>query len=489
MSAASESVTADQPFGVAASAAAIRGGETSAERLAREVLARCRRHRHLNALISQDAEALIAAAQAADRRLASGAAVGPLHGVPILIKDNIDVAGYPTTAGTPGLCGIYPRQHASAVQWLSDAGALVAGKANLHELAVGGTSHNPHFGRVVNPWRPELVAGGSSGGSAVAVAARLVPAALGTDTNGSVRGPCSLQGIAGFRPSFSRYAYGGTFPSTPTRDAIGTMALTVADLVLLDQVLSGERGGALEVSLHGLRLGRPGGRFHDVMDERTASVFASAAAILERAGAEVIPTELPGLHELAAKTAWPISAWEVVRDAPDFLASRTSPVTMQHVIARISSPTVRQRFNPLAADRVALENAWRNAMQIHRPRLQQMLADHFVQHRLDAMIFPTTPFPAVAVDDDDADITVNGRRLRQGFGYLIQNTVYQSAAGIPSLTVPAGLTADGLPVGLSFDGPLGSDRRLLAIGAAFEQARGEFPAPPLAAAGDRPCGA
>jgi mandelamide amidase len=484
MSAASDSVTAGQPSGVVASAAAIRGGRTSAECLAREVLARCRRHRHLNALISQDAEALIAAAQAADRRLASGAAVGPLHGVPILIKDNIDVAGYPTTAGTPGLCGIYPRQHAPAVQWLLDAGALVAGKANLHELAVGGTSHNGHFGRVVNPWRQELVAGGSSGGSAVAVAARLVPAALGTDTNGSVRGPCSFQGIAGFRPSFGWYAYGGTFPATPTRDAIGPMAASVTDLALLDQVLSGEKHDLPVVSLRNLRLGRPGGRFYEVIDERTATVFTRAVALLEQAGAVVVPTELPGLHDLAAKTAWPISAWEVVRETPAFLASRTGTVTIEDIFARISSATVRERFNPLTADHVRLESAWRHAMQTDRPRLQQMLADHFTQHRLDAMIFPTTPFPAVAASDDNADIAIDGQRLKHGFGYLIQNTVYQSAAGIPSLTVPAGLTADGLPVALNFDGPIGSDRRLLAIGATFEQARGAFPAPPLAATGD-----
>jgi mandelamide amidase len=120
-------------------------------------------------------------------------------------------------------------------------------------------------------------------------------------------------------------------------------------------------------------------------------------------------------------------------------------------------------------------------MHVHRPRLQQLLADHFAQHRLDALIFPTTPFPAVAVTNDMADIVIDGRRLPQGFGYLIQNTVYQSASGIPSLTVPAGLTADGLPVGLNFDGPMGTDRRLLAIGLAFEELRGAFPAPPRCA--------
>jgi mandelamide amidase len=489
MGASSEPSSSDIAFGVIALAAAIRTGRTTCELVAQQVLDRCDAHRELNALISQDPEALLRSARAADAHLRSGLPAGPLHGVPILIKDNIDVAGYPTSAGTPGLAGVYPREHAPLVKWLIDAGALIAGKANLHELAVGGTSHNDHFGRVINPWRSELVAGGSSGGSAVAVAARLVPAALGTDTNGSVRGPCSFQGIAGFRPSFARYAYGGTFPATPTRDAIGPMAATVADLVLLDQVLSGERDQAPAVSLRGLRLGKPGGRFHEVMDSRTADVFAQAVSLLERAGAEVIPTELPGLHELAAKTAWPISAWEVVREVSAFLSTRTTTVSIEEVVAKIASPVVRERFNPLATDANQLERAWREAMHAHRPRLQQLLADHFAQHRLDALIFPTTPFPAVAVANDLADLVINGRHLPQGFGYLIQNTVYQSASGIPSLTVPAGLTVDGLPVGLNFDGPMGTDRRLLAIGLAFEELRGPFPAPARCASASLTSGA
>jgi mandelamide amidase len=468
----------DVPFTAAALAAAIRERRFSAEALSREVLDRCQRMQHLRAVISQDAGQLLAAARAADAALAAGAAVGPLHGVPILIKDNIDATGYPTSAGTPGLEGVHPRADAPAVTRLREAGALVAGKANLHELAVGGTSHNTHFGDVVNPWRAGLIAGGSSGGSAVAVAARLVPAALGTDTNGSVRGPCALQGIAGLRPSLGRYPHGGMFPSSPTRDAIGTLASEVADLVLLDQVLSGDTYELPDLRLRGLRLGQPGGKFCEVMDARTAAVFADALALLRREGAIIVSADIPGLHELAARAAWPISAYEVVEAVPDFLAGRRSPLTIEDIVAKIASPVVRQRFNPPAADRTQLEARYREAMQVHRPQLQRLLVDHFAEHRLDALIFPTTPFPAVAVDDDTADVTIDGRTWKGGFGHAIRNTVYQSAAGIPSLTVPAGLTSDGLPVGLSFDGLHGADARLLAIALAFERARGPFPLPP-----------
>lgn len=470
----------DLPFTVTALAAAIRTRRISAHALAQDILMRCKRQSQLQALIAQDAEAFLAAAHAADRKLAAGQRTGPLHGVPILVKDNIDVVGYPTTAGTPGLDGIFPQRSAPVVQRLLDAGALIAGKANLHELAVGGTSDNRYFGRVVNPWRPELVAGGSSGGCAVAVAARLVPAALGTDTNGSVRGPSALQGIAGFRPSFGRYPYGGTFPGTPTRDSAGPMATTVRDLILLDEVLTGARGDCCEVSLAGLRLGRPGASFFEATDERTQQVFEEAIHLIEAAGGLIIPVELPGLHELAAQVAWPISSYEVVSSVPAFLAGRAPTVTIEAIMEKIASPLVRQRFNPLAADITALERAAQEAMRGHRPRLQRLLAGCFARNRLDALVFPTTPFPAVEVCEDTADIISNGRRVPQGFGRLIHNTVYQSAAGIPSLTVPAGLTVDGLPVGLNFDAPAGADRRLLAIGLAFENLRGVFPSPTTA---------
>jgi len=466
-------------FTLIALAAAIAHGELTAETVADEMLQRCASGRRLNTLIAQDADFVLAAAREADQKRASGAALGPLHGVPVLIKDNIDVLGYATTAGTPGLAGIHPPANAPVVQRLLDAGAIVAGKSNLHELAVGGTSQNDHFGYVLNPWRADVVAGGSSGGSAVAVAARLVPAALGTDTNGSVRGPCAMNGIAGLRPSFGRYPYGGTFPGTPTRDSVGGMTPDIADLALLDAVIAGEPvDEPRAVSLRGLRLGRPGGEYHRVLDRRTERVMEEAVRMLRDAGAEIVAVDLPGMHALATRVAWPLSAYEVVALTPKLLAGRKPAITIEEIVAAIASSAVRERFNPPASDLPKLERAWREALDVHRPRLQAMLAAYFADNRLDALIFPTTPFPALAVPHDVADVMINGEPVKLGFGYLIHNTVYQSASGIPSLTVPAGLTTDGLPVGISFDGPLGSDRRLLAIGAAFERVRGPFPAPP-----------
>lgn len=467
-------------FSMTALARALARGDFSAEMFARFVLTRCERHRDLHALIAQDAGQLVAAARAVDRRRAAGAALGALHGVPVLVKDNIDAVGYATTAGTPGLAGVFPDRNAPVVQRLLDAGALVAGKANLHELAVGATSRNEHFGQVVNPWNRNVIAGGSSGGSAVAVAARMVPGAIGTDTNGSVRGPCSLNGIAGFRPSFRRYPYGGIIPSTSTRDSVGGMATTVADLALLDAVLAGEPVQSLAATdLRGVRLGRPGGEFIAGVDARTARVMDEAVARLRDAGATIVAVELPGLHALARRTAWPISAYEAVAEIDAALAGRSPAVSVDAIVSRIASPSVRERFNPQPGKLAKLEGPYREALEVLRPKLRQQLVGCFHDHRLDALVYPTTPFPAVDVPDEMASVLVNGEPV--SFGHIIHNSVYQSAAGIPSLTVPAGLTSDGLPVGLGLDGPEGSDRHLLAIGLAFEVLRDPFPLPPVAA--------
>jgi mandelamide amidase len=466
-------------FTVTALASGIRRGQFDACSVAAEVIERCARFRSLNALISQDPERLFQAARRTDDLRARGIRLEPLHGVPVLIKDNIDTVDYPTTAGTPGLVGDVPCRNAPVVERLLAAGALVAGKTNLHELAVGGTSTNLHFGQVRNPWRKDVIAGGSSGGSAAAVATRLAPAALGTDTNGSVRGPCSMSGIAGFRPSFQRYPAGGVIPPTRTRDSVGIMANCVADLALLDGALAAETYSLENLSLRGLRLGHPRGDLYRLMDERTRRIIDAALRLLERSGAEIVEANIPELTTLTAKAAWVVSGYEVVRDMPEYMSSRGTLRSIGDILEHIASPVVRERFTPQVADVDALKRRYDEAMAVHRPRLQQVLATYFTDHALDAIVFPTTPFPAPPLADDTADLMINGTLVKGGYGQMIQNTVHQSAAGIPSLTVPAGLTPDGLPVGISFDGPRGSDRRLLAIGHAFETARGPFPLPPI----------
>jgi mandelamide amidase len=414
--------------------------------VAEDVLARCENMAHLNSIITQDAEVLLAAARAADRHQIANEPLGPLHGVPILIKDNIDVQGLPCSAGTAALENDYPRQDATVVRRLRDAGALIAGKANLFELTLGGTGTDLYFGRTANPWRLEYTSGGSSSGSAAAVAARLVPGSLGTDTAGSVRIPSSFCGVAGFRPSFHRYPGDGLLPHSTTRDSVGVMANSVADLAVLDAVVSGELSSLVsldafdikELDLAGIRIGRPRGAFCAALDERTAAVMDSVADLLADRGAIIVDADIPELHELTPKCAWPISIYESPRDLPAILAHRGTDVSIETLVDGIASPVVKERFNPLVSlDK--LEPPYRVAM---------------------------------------SEVEINGELVKHGFGHSIDNTVYQTATGIPSLTLPAGLAPDHLPIGVGFDGPAGSDKQLLAIGRAFERVRGPFPQPP-----------
>jgi mandelamide amidase len=198
-------------LGARGAADAVRNGEQTAEALAEALLARCAAS-PLNAFISLEADRLRAPARAADQRRQRGERLGPLHGVPLALKDNIDTADFPTTGGTPALAAHRPKRNAPIVQHLLDAGAIVLGKTNLQELAYGPTNNNAAFGPARNPYDPTRIPGGSSGGSAAAVAARLAPAALGTDTGGSIRVPAALCGITSMRPTTLRWSQAGIVP-------------------------------------------------------------------------------------------------------------------------------------------------------------------------------------------------------------------------------------------------------------------------------------
>lgn len=470
--------------------AAFAAGRLHAVDVAHEVLRRCRAGRPLNAITSQDGERLLAAARMADERRERGEPLRLLEAAPVLVKDNIDTCDYPTSAGTPALARDVPRQDAGVVGRLREAGALIAGKANLYELALGGDGTNRHFGDVGNPWGAGLSPGGSSSGSAAAVAARLVPAALGTDTNGSVRIPASHCGIAGYRPSFQRYPGDGIIPPTATRDSVGILATCVADLHLLDQALAGERYPLPVVALEGLRLSRPRGYLEEGLDAGTREVLDASVDLLRAGGATVIDIELPGLEQLVARAAWVISGYEVIRDLPGYLLRRGTRLCIEDIEAGIALPLAAARFRPRAASSAALagmKQAYDEAMAVHRPRLQEMLAGHFRQHGVAALVYATTP---VVARPAGADAGATGATSRPASlaGTIIQNTLHQSVAGIPSLTVPAGLTAAGLPVGLGLDGPVGSDARLLGIARAFELLRGPFPAAPGALSASRAAG-
>jgi Asp-tRNA(Asn)/Glu-tRNA(Gln) amidotransferase A subunit family amidase len=271
-------------LGAVEAAVAIRAGDFSAQALVEALLDRCARAVPLNAFISLDPDAVRAAARNADQRRQRGERLGPLHGVPIVLKDNFDTVDFPTTAGTPALAAHRPTRNAPVVQRLLNAGAFILGKANMQELAFGPTSNNAAFGPVRNPYDHSRIPGGSSGGTAAAVAARLAPAGLGTDTGGSVRVPASLSGVVGFRPTTLRWPQDGIVPISHTRDTAAPIARCVADCVLLDGVVTGGATSLSPIRLEGLRLGVPRGHFWEDLDAEVEAILADALARLAAAG-------------------------------------------------------------------------------------------------------------------------------------------------------------------------------------------------------------
>ena len=458
-------------------AARIRAGTLKSEDLVRALIDVIERKRDLNAFITFDRDRALASARKADALAARKSFAGALHGVPIVVKDNIHVAGVPSSAGTPALKAFVPTRNAPVAEKLIRAGAIVLGKTNMHELAFGITSNNAAFGPARNAYDPSRIAGGSSGGTGNAIAARMAAAGLGSDTGGSVRIPAALNGISGLRPTLGRYSQEGITPIAHTRDTAGPMAREVADLVLLDTIITGARDKVAPASLRGLRVGVPRAVFWKNLDPETERLATAALDQLRSAGVEVLEVDMPGLVELNAKVSFPVALYEANVDLTRYLKRYRIPLDIKGLAERIASPDVKGLFAsaivPGAKDAIP-EKVYRDALAT-RPALQRLYAETFKTHGIAALVFPTTPLPAAPVGDDQTTM-LNGADVPTFFTF-IQNTDPGSNAGIPGLTVPIGRTAAGLPVGLELDGPAGSDRRLLGIGLALEALFGRLPAP------------
>jgi len=267
-------------------------------------------------------------------------------------------------------------------------------------------------------------------------------------------------------------------PISHTRDTVGPMARSVADIALLDAVITGTPL-ATAVPLRGLRIGVPAS-FWEGMDSQLAAVVIKAEARLANAGVVFVDVDLPGLQALNNSVSFQLALHEPIADIPAYLAANgVTGITLKDIAAMVASPDVKGAFGAILAD--AFGKDYEAALRVHRPKLQALYADYFAAHRLDAMLFPTTILPAVTIDlaAGSGKVAINGGPLVDTFGTFIRNTDAGSNAGIPGLSLPAGLTAGGLPVGLELDGPVGSDARLISIGLAFEALLGPVAAPPL----------
>ena len=438
------------------------------------LLAQADRMAPLNAWISRDLEGPILQAKALDQASSAPSEHLPLAGIPVAIKDNIDTSDLPTSGGTRSLLDARPKRNAPVVDVLLQAGALIAGKTNLHELALGGTTNNAVTGACRNPWNPLRIPGGSSGGSAVAVAARMVPAALGTDTGASVRLPAALCGVVGFRPSTGRYASPGILHLSPTKDTVGPMARCVTDVAWLDGLLANDRLHLPNVSLKGLRLGIPRGDFFEGADPQVLAVIEQALDTLVSEGLVCVTLDVPDLKQHNNATGSTLVMFEMMQSLPAY--AKAQGLTLDALLAGVGSPDVAMLLSrQLGRGRVTA--AAYAAAQARRQKLRTAYTRHFADHRLDALAFPTCLMTAPPIGHDEL-VDLQGQAVPT-FKTLIRNTDPGSNAGLPGISLPAGLTAEGLPVGLELDGALGTDRHLLAVAAAIERVLPRLPRPPV----------
>lgn len=396
---------------------------------------------------------------------------GPLHGVPISLKDNIYTAGIRTTAGSKILQDFVPKEDAAVVAQLKNAGAVLLGKTNMHEFAYGVTSNNPHYGPVHNPWDLERIPGGSSGGSAASVAAGLCYGSIGTDTGGSIRIPAALCGIVGLKPTLGRASVDGVIPLSPRLDCVGPLARTVHDVALLlepmfPRVKGEPRLSALEKSSAKPRkftLGIPMQFFFDVVSPDVHAVFDKAIRTLKKQGAQLKEISLPLLNETedaGNQIAWAEAThyhqqagWFPSRaaDYGDDVRSRLEMGTKVSATVYLSALELREKF--IQQFHLALQDAG-----------------------VDTLVVPTTPITAPLVGQEDIRLGDKDHSTR---ALLLRANRPANLGGVPAISIPCGFTSAGLPVGLQLIGSGSQEHLLLQIAAAFERAHPDQRRPPL----------
>jgi len=433
----------------------LRSGKVSPVELTRECLTRIEKlNPVLNAFITITADSAMAEARRAETEITRGEWRGPLHGIPLALKDLIDTAGVLTTAASAVFKERIPAEDAEVTRRLKQAGAILLGKQNLHEFAYGGSSLVSYFGDVHNAWNPEHIAGGSSGGSATAVAAGMCYGAIGTDTAGSIREPASLCGVVGLKPTFGAVSTRGVIPLSQSLDHVGTIARTVEDAAIIFQAIAKETdvvqgwGSASPVRIedppaHKLRIAVPRKFFCEELDPEVTSAFEQALTVLSTmSDISEINLEVPTDRTLQKAESYAYHC-EFVRQSPELY----QPETLRRI---------------RTGEGISPEDAARCKRELQEARKQ--IASVF--NDVDLLITPTTPTPAPVI----SELKANPDLLRPRELVLLRNTRPMNVWGLPAISVPCGFTQSGLPIGLQIIGSHWGEAKVLQLAHAYEQA-------------------
>ena len=443
---------------LAGAAALLRAGKVSPVELVRACLGRIESQNSvLNAFVTVTADSALREAHAAEAEMRRGEWRGPLHGIPVAIKDMIDTKGVRTTAASAVYLDRIPEADAAVVSRLRRAGAILLGKLNMQEFAIGGSSVPSHFGPVRNPWDTSRIAGGSSGGSAAAVAAGLCFAALGTDTGGSVRQPAALCGIVGLKPTYGRVSNLGVLPLAPSLDHVGPLTRGVEDCATVLEAIAGYEPRDVSSERRPLklrpwpraparmRIGVPRAFFYDGLHPAVQRAVERALAVLSDLGARI---EEVSLEVSADRTVFQAEAYashaELIAKTPE----RYLPETLAKLRrgASVDAPSYMRARLSLA-------------------QLRRGITDLFAQ--VDILATPTVPVPAPRLLDYPQTFD---EVIAWEASSMLRNTRPFNAFGIPTLTVPCGRTEEDLPIGLQLAAAPWQERRALAAAVAYESA-------------------
>lgn len=449
---------------IAAAAKLIRKGEVSPTDLFNASLQEIEKHNStLRAFISVTEESGKKAAAAAELMLSAGYDLGPLHGIPLGIKDNIAIKGERTTAGSKILENWHPDKDATIISRLKQAGAVFVGKTNMHEYAWGGTSANPHYGHVRNPWDTSKFPAGSSGGSGAAVAAGLCYGALGTDTGGSIRLPSAINGVVGLRPTYGRVSNSGIIPLAWTMDTAGPMTRTVEDCALLFNAIAGPDPtdpatasvpvddflSRLSAGVRGLRIGIVPSYFFTHIQQDVKHAVESALKTFEELGAHIVEVDIKHIEgnisaQLTIESAEPSTYHQkALRERPGDFGDDVRTLLEVGEMLLATHYLQAQRYRTL------LRNEFQEAFK-----------------HVDVFICPTLPF--TATDLGATTVEIESGVQEDMLSAIMQFTGVASLTGLPSLNVPCGFDSGGLPVGMQIIGAPFTESRLFSIGHAFQ---------------------